>query len=170
MKFLHTLGVLDLSEQVAGLINAYNGLSFLRTAVDIRDGKVDYVVETHGKWVIGCCGYERQGYHLTEIKHLTVSKDWRCRGVGGFLIKNVLNLCESPAAFATVREGNKSSLSLFQSQGFTPALSYSAEGHEVTLLIRVSPKWKKVKIDWKPGSFDDQFPLTSERMPLGLRS
>jgi N-acetylglutamate synthase-like GNAT family acetyltransferase len=170
MKFLHTLGVLDLSEQVASLINAYNGLSFRRTAIDVRDGKVDYVVETHGKWVIGCCGYEKLGHHLTEIKHLTVSKDWRRRGVGGFLIKSVLNLCETPAAFSTVREDNKSSLSLFQSQGFTPALSYSAEGHEVILLTRVSPKWQKVKTDWKLGSFDDQFLLTSEGILPGLKS
>lgn len=169
MRFLHTLGTMDLSEQVASLINTYNGLSFRRTAIDVRDGKIDYVVETHGKWVIGCCGYEKLGYQLTEIKHLAVNKEWRRRGVGGFLIKSVLNLCETPAAFASVREDNKSSLSLFQAQGFTSALSYSTEGHIIVLLTRVSPKWQKVKTDWKPGSFDDQFPLTSEGTPPGSR-
>lgn len=170
MKFLHTLSTTDLSEQVASLINTYNGLSFRRTALDIREGKIDYVVETHGKWVIGCCGYEKLGYQLTEIKHLAVNKDWRRRGVGAFLIKSVLGLCETPAAFATVREDNKSSMSLFQAQGFSPSLTYTAEGHNVVLLTRVSPKWQKTKAGWKPGSFDDHFPLSSEEMPPGSKS
>lgn len=169
MKFLHALNTLDLSEQVASLINTYNGLSFRRTAVDIRDGKVDYVVETHGKWVVGCCGYEKLGYQLTEIKHLAVNTEWRRRGVGGFLVKSILALCDTPAIFATVREDNKSSLSLFQAQGFVASLSYNAEGHSVALLTRVSPKWQKVRADWKPGSYDERFPLMGKGLLLGSR-
>ena len=160
---------MDLAEQVASLINTYNGLSYRRTAIDVRDGKIDYVVETHGKWVIGCCGYEKLGYQLTEIKHLAINQEWRRRGVGGFLIKSVLNLCDTPAVFATVREDNKSSLSLFQAQGFASALTYNAEGHNVILLTRVSPKWQKAKTNWKQGSFDDQFLLTSEGIRPGSK-
>jgi len=168
MKFHHTLGPTDLSEQVASLINTYNNLSYRRTALDVREGKIDYVVETHGKWVVGCCGYEKLGYQLTEIKHLAVNQEWRRRGVGGFLIKSVLKFCDTPAIFATVREDNKSSMSLFRTLGFIPSVTYNAEGHNVLLLTRVSPKWQKA--DWKPGSYDDQFLLTSEAIPPGLRS
>lgn len=162
MKFHHALRPGDIAEQVASLINTYNGLSYHRTTSDVRDGKVDYVVETHGKWVVGCCGLEKLGYQLTEIKHLAVSKEWRRRGVGKFLVKSILDSCDTPAVFATVREDNKPSLSLFQALGFSPALTYNAEGHTVVLLTRVSPKWQKANIDWKSVSFDEQPLITSE--------
>lgn len=149
MHFRTALGHMDIAEQVAGLINTYNDLSHRRTPFDIIDGATDYIVETHGRWVLGCCGVERQGHQLTEIKHLSVNETWRGKGVGKFLVTRAIEMCETPLAYATVRSDNSASLALFRGLGFQEAVSYPTSNHNVTLLVRVGKKWEKSKPDWQ---------------------
>ena len=155
MQFHHGLKPIDLSEQIASLINTYNDLSFRRTAIDVMNGKVDYVVESHGRWVLGCCGIERLNYQITEIKHLAVHADWRRKGVGRFLVKRALEMCETPLTYATIRAGNEASLALFGSLGFRESATYPTDSHQVALLVRVGPKWKEAKPSWTSVSSDE---------------
>ena len=142
----------SIAEQVAELINAHNQLALRRCKADILSGKIDYVVENHGKDVIAACGLEKQSYTLTEMKHLVVSPAWRGKGVGKFIIKRALTICDTPIVYATVREDNVSSLNLLSSMGFQRAGEYPAEGHRVIMLARTTPKWQQSP-DWKLKSY-----------------
>jgi N-acetylglutamate synthase-like GNAT family acetyltransferase len=156
MKFRSCLSPLDIAEQVAGLINSYNGLSYKRTPFDLVDGKVEYVIESHGRWVIGCCGIERHGFAFTEVKHLAVHSEWRKKGVGKFLVKGAIGMCSTPLLYATIRADNPASMGLFLALGFRKSSSYWNESHDVNLLIKENPQWKKPKPDWKSVSLSEK--------------
>lgn len=149
MNFYLGLPHTEIAEQIAGLLNTYNRLAQRRMAPDILQGRIDYVVELHGKLVIGACGLEKQSHSLSEMKHLVVRPDWRGKGVGKYVAQRALNICDSPMVYSTVRADNESSLRLLASLDFQKAGQYPAEGHEVILLVRTSPKWKQQKPDWK---------------------
>lgn len=149
MNFYLGLPHTEIAEQIAGLLNSYNRLAMRRTSPDILQGRIDYVVELHGKMVIGACGLEKQSHSLTEMKHLVVRPDWRGKGVGKYVAQRALSICDTPMVYSTVRADNESSLRLLASLGFQQAGQYPSEGHEVILLVRTTPKWKSKKPDWK---------------------
>ncbi len=135
----------QIAYQVAGLVNRHNNLSRKRSVADVQNGATDYIVETHGRWVLGAVGLDRQSYTFTEIKHLVVRPEWRGKGVARLLLKRALGLVTTKMVYATIREDNKASLKLFESFGFRRSGNYSAVDHRVVLLVRVSPQWKKTK-------------------------
>ncbi len=139
----------QISTQVASLINTHNQLSKRRSASDIQLGSIDYVVETHGTWVLGAIGVDRQGYTFTEVKHLVVRPDWRGRGVAKHLLGRALDMVSTRMVFATIREGNEASLKLFKSRGFAEAGGYPTANHNVLVLVRASSQWKQTKSDSK---------------------
>ena len=147
----------EVAKQIARLINVYNGLSLKRRSVDIIESRINYVVETHGKFVIGAVGIERVSFTFSEIKHLVVRPEWRRKGIGGFVVKRALQLVENPLAYCTIRADNKASIKLFESLGFVRADQYGTKDHDVVLLTRRSPRWEKQcsKATWKSGSFRD---------------
>ncbi len=148
----------EVAKQIARLINIYNGLSLKRRSVDIVEGRTNYVAETHGKLVIGAVGIERVSFTFSEIKHLVVRPEWRCKGVGRFVTKRALQLVENPLAYCTIRADNKASIKLFESLGFIRADQYEAENHDVVLLTRRSPRWEKKcsKATWKSDLLDGE--------------
>lgn len=148
-KFYHSLSNMEIAEQVAGLLNSYNQLSYSRTGYDVLSGRIDYLVESHGKDLIGICGIERLSYQFTEIKHLVTRPEWRRKGVASWLLQRTMNLGATPLLYATVRKDNGASLNLFKNSGFQETAAYPAEEHEVVLLVRKSPKWKETKPSWK---------------------
>lgn len=154
MNFYFGLPHAEIAKQVAGLLNAYSKLALHRTGSDILQGRIDYVAELHGKMVIGACGLEKQSHTLSELKHLVVQPDWRRKGVGKYVARRALHICASPMIYATVRADNDSSLRLLESLNFQRSGQYPAEGHEVILLVRTTPKWKSKKQDWKYISSD----------------
>ena len=148
MNFYFGITHRDIAEQVAELVNFYNQLSLKRTGADVIGGAIDYVVETHGKHVIAACGLEKQSYTLTEMKHLVVREGWRGKGVGKFVAKRALSICDTPLVYSTVREDNIPSLNLLSSIDFQKSGEYPAVGHRVFMLARTTPKWQKSP-DWK---------------------
>lgn len=148
--FYFTLTHEQMSHQIAALINCHNGLSTKRSIADIQTGRTDYIVETHGQWVLGAVGLDRQSYTFTEIKHLVVHPEWRSKGVARHLLKRALGVTNTKMVYATVREDNDASLKLFESFGFSRSGNYSADDHRVILLVRVSPQWEQVKLGSKP--------------------
>jgi len=154
MAFYFSLDHQDIAGQVAALLNSYNKLGTTKSIPDVISGRNNYIVETHGRWVIGAVGLDRQSYTFTEIKHLVVHPNWRGKGVAKHLLKRALDITSTKMAYATVREDNKSSLKLFESLGFRNAGDYAAEDHRVVLLVRVSPQWEQIKYASKSSWLD----------------
>lgn len=140
--FFHPLPDYDIAKQVSSLINIHNGLSLKRRSVDIIESRINYVVETHGKFVIGAAGIEKVSFVFSEIKHLVVRPEWRRKGVGQFVAKRALEQVPTPLAYCTIQVSNKASIKLFENLGFRRAEQYPADGHDVVLLTRTSPTWK----------------------------
>ncbi len=92
---------------------------------------------------------DRQGYTFTEIKHLVVHPEHRGKGIAEYLVSRAITTVGTKMLFVTVREDNVSSLALFNSLGFIRSGGYEAEEHNVALLVRMSPKWEKIKPEWK---------------------
>lgn len=147
--FYFSLDHPTIAYQIASLINEHNRLEAQRSPHDILQGPVNYVVETHGRWVIGTIGMHRQSYTFTEIKHLVVHPDWRGKDLAKFLLQRALTIVDTKMMYATVREDNAASLHLFESLGFTNSGEYDAEGHNVILLVKVNPQWRKTKSNSK---------------------
>ena len=157
--FYRGIDAQDIAHQVAGLLNSYNGLAHKRFAVDVLNSKTNYVVETHGKLVIGAVGLHKLSFHISEVKHLSIRETWRKKGIGRFLLKRAIRLCETPFVYATIREDNLPSIKLFESVGFSRAGEYDGKGHKVLVFIREIEKWKKVsaaKTNWKLASYTEE--------------
>lgn len=150
--FLHSLSEEEIAVQVAALLNTYNGLRGKKSANHVQHSQTQYIIESHGRLVLGAVGIDRVSYTMTEVKHLVVLPEWRKRGVGLFLVKRALSLCNTPHVYATVRESNKGSIGLFQKAGFWEAGKYFSQNHNVLLLVRVSPQWEQMHPSWKFGS------------------
>jgi len=140
--FYFTISHHEVAQQIAGLLNAYNGLSAQRSGYDIMNSRANYVVETHGKFVIGAAAIQKASYQISELKHMVVHPDWRGRGVGHFVGKRALNICETPAVYATARNNNIASLRTLEKLGFRRVEEFLTGGHSLALLVRVAPKWK----------------------------
>ncbi len=158
--FYRGMDAQDIACQLADLLNTYNRLAGKRHAIDILSSETDYVVETHGKLVIGAVGVRRLSFHVSEIKHLSVRKKWRGKGIGRFLLKRALGMCVTPFAYATIREDNLSSIQLFESVGFSRVGEYDGVGHKVLILTSEISKWKptsapEIEIDWKSVSYTE---------------
>jgi N-acetylglutamate synthase-like GNAT family acetyltransferase len=150
--FYRSIDAQDIARQLAGLLNDYNGLARKRHAIDILNSKTDYVVETHGKLVIGAVGIHKLSFHISEIKHLSVRKKWRKKGIGRFLLKKAIELCETPFVYSTIRENNLTSIRLLENLGFSRVGGYNGKGHRVLVFIREIAKWKKgstPETDWR---------------------
>lgn len=132
----------EIAQQIAGLLNDHNGLSARRTAYDIMNSRAHYVVETHGKFVIGAAAIQKTSYQMSELKHMVVRPDWRGRGVGHFVGRRALNICETPVVYATARNSNIASLKTLEKLGFKRVEEFPTGGHSLSLLVRVAPKWK----------------------------
>lgn len=167
--FYFTLTHQQIAYQVAALINCHNGLSQRKSVADVQTGRTDYVVETHGQWVLGAIGLDRQSYTFTEIKHLVVHTEWRGKGVAKLLLKRALAIVSTKMVYATVREDNEASLKLFESFGFRRSGDYSAIDHRVVLLVRVGPQWKQVKSDSKSHWLDAETSVAEIKQLTSLR-
>jgi RimJ/RimL family protein N-acetyltransferase len=144
----------EIHEQIAGLLNTYNNLGTYRTKFHIQSSKTKYVVETHGKFVIGVAGIEKVSYHLSELKHMVVHPDWRGKGLGTFVAKRALQISETPSIYATVRSTNISSIRALEKLDFVQGHEVPAGDHKLTLLTRAAPKWQKTNAS-KSNSSDE---------------
>jgi len=151
--FVHGISNGEIAKQLANLLNTHNKLSNPKRESLLLSSKADYVVETHGKFLIGACGAERVGYTFSEIKHLVVDPQWRGKGVGKFLVERAMCLTDTPLLFASIREDNKHSMALFESLGFEKKNEYTRNSHKVIILTKANKLWKKdMPFYWGSGS------------------
>ena len=156
--FYRSIDAREIALQLAGLLNTYNGLARKRYAVDVLNSQTNYIVETHGKLVIGAVGIRKLSFHISEIKHLSVHEKWRGKNIGRFLLKRAIALVETPFVYATIREDNSPSITLFESVGFSRAGEYVGVGHKVLIFTRENAKWKTdstKEIYWKSVSYTE---------------
>jgi N-acetylglutamate synthase-like GNAT family acetyltransferase len=130
----------EIARQVAGLLNDYNNLAMMRTSQDIINAKTRYVVETHGKFVIGVAGIEKVSYQMSELKHMVVHPDWRGKGLAAFVSKRALLVCETPSVYATVRTTNNSSIRALEKLEFLRVHDVPSGDHTLATFLRVAPK------------------------------
>lgn len=135
-----------ISDQIATLLNEHSNLSTGRSGVDILTSGTSYVVETHGKSVIGVAGIHKVSHELSELKHIVVHPRWRGKGLGAFVAKRALEICKTPSIYATVRTTNEPSLKVLEKLGFLRAHDRIAEDHHLTMLLRASPKCQITKM------------------------
>ncbi len=156
MAFYFALDHQEIAHQVAALLNCCNQLQKKKSTGSILHGRTNYVVEPHGKWVLGTIGVDRLNYTFTEIKHLVVHPDWRGKGLAKRLLRKALVMVDTKLVYATVREDNDASLKLFESFGFQNSGDYPTGDHRVVLLVKVSPEWEKTasasKSHWLEGA------------------
>lgn len=143
----------EIAEQIAGLLNTYSNLQLRRNSHSILNSKTKYVVETHGKFVIGVAGVEKVSYQLSELKHMVVHPDWRGKGLGGFVAKRALNICQTPSVFATVRTSNAASVRALEKIGFLKSHEFFSDGNELSMLVRAASC--QTKKPSKSNSFDE---------------
>lgn len=153
--FVHGISALEISNQIAALINAYNDLGMKRMGCDILNASTDYVVETHGKYVIAACGMGKVSYQLSELKHMVVRPEWRGKGVGLFVAKRALELCNTPLVYATVRADNVPSLKTLEKAGFAVSGEFPGGNGPLAFLTRVSPKWLRSQQTSKSNSLPE---------------
>jgi len=132
----------NIANQIASLINNYNDLHTKRTAYNILNSKTKYVVETHGKFVIGVAGIEKFSYQMSELKHMVVHPDWRGKNIGVFLARRSLEICDTPVVYATVRTSNAPSMRTMDKLGFHRVEDFASGDHHLSVLVRVATKWK----------------------------
>ncbi|MBD3260771.1 MAG: GNAT family N-acetyltransferase [Candidatus Altiarchaeales archaeon] len=133
----------EVASQIAKLINSYNSLSTQRTTQGILSSKTKYVVETHGRFVIGVAGVEKTSYQMSELKHMVVHPSWRGKGVGQFIGRRALDICDTPVIYATVRTSNSPSMKTMEKLGFNRVEEFASGDHNLAVLVRIAPKWNK---------------------------
>lgn len=145
MHLIRTLSEEDLCQQLADLLNKHSNLAKWRSAIDIKKSDVSYVVETHGRFLIGACGVHQQSPSISEVKNLVVLPHWRGKGLGKFLVGTAMQEAQTPLLYATIRKDNLSSLAVFQSLGFKVVEEYPAQDHSVILATKANDRWPKSK-------------------------
>lgn len=120
--FLTTLTSREIAQQIAGLLNANNKLIVYHTSDTILNSNTTYFVEFdhigREQVVIGCIGVDIVSSGIEKIKHMSVSKDFRRRGVARKLLNLVLSNSNAEKILMNIRRDNSPSLNLALSCGF----------------------------------------------------
>lgn len=125
-----------IAAQIACLLNTHNKLTTRYYAERIAESRTKYYPEHYQGLVFGSIGVLRVNFVLSEIKHLVVHPAFRKMGMGARLLKTALRAADTPLLFATIREGNKASLSLFTKAGFSVCHSPAVKGRKINFLLK----------------------------------
>lgn len=80
---------------------------------------------------------------LTEIKHLVVHKSFRRIGMGEALVNLGIQRADTPLLFATIREKNEASITLFQKAGFNIVSTAQMKDHKTHFLLKENEAYLK---------------------------
>lgn len=109
---------MKIAGQVCSLINSYNHLTTSYRPENILCRSKQYLALMLNDIVVGCIRVHNQSYTFTELRHLSVLKPYRGGGLGDLIVKESLRSVTTPMVYATIRNTNTSSLSLFGRLGF----------------------------------------------------
>lgn len=135
-KFLLTTTNRNIAAQIASLVNAGKQLYYTQTETSVINNNVRYVVELCGEQVIGVIGLEQMSSQMTEVKHLCVHPDYRCKGLGLKLLKKGIEYATTEFVYSHVRENNVASIKANIHAGFKPVAKYISRGRYIIIFAR----------------------------------
>lgn len=118
-KFKYVLSDLEISNQIAHLLNTNNRLIKVHSAQTIQANPATYFVELVGLVVVGCIGLLKT-IPMDKIIHLSVHNQYRHLGIAKKLMHTALTNSNHDVVYMSVREDNQACLSLAQQFGFNP--------------------------------------------------
>lgn len=78
----------------------------------------------HADELVGVFALYKTAWHTTEIRGLCVKQELRRKGVGSRLIKEAVELIETPLVAATIVIDNIASKKAFERSGFKPVMEF----------------------------------------------
>ena len=131
-----SLPAVEMSRQVAALINQNNRLYIKHNAASILYSRAQYFVQSVGDKVVGCSAIIQEEPKLTKQFHLCVHPDFRRKGLARKLKQTALDHVQTPYVYVTIRDDNIASLNLNYSFGFVFVKKVWTRGHYVITLGR----------------------------------
>lgn len=108
-----------LAEQVASLINNYNGWYTRFSQKFILFNPARYFLEIENDTVVGCAAYIQENNKFTKIQHVCVLPNKRRKGIAKKLVKLAVENATTDYVYMTIHESNIPSLRMAESLGFT---------------------------------------------------
>ena len=106
------------SDQIASMINKYNGWRHKFHWHDILHNNARYFAVKNESNIVACAGLSNDSPALSKIQHVCVLPQFRGLGIAkGILMHIVTNICSSDV-YMTIREDNISSLYMAGKVGF----------------------------------------------------
>jgi len=115
--FYTTVEEQSIAAQIADLLNASNKLRMKHSESSIMGSYADYFIELEGDRVVGCVAIQQINDYYSLLKHSSVAKSHRRRGIGKKLLIAAIQNCETPYVYARIREDNIASLKMSFSVG-----------------------------------------------------
>lgn len=134
----------SVANQVVNLINCNNKLKKYHTWSSISSNKTKYLIELAGygiiikggsRAVIGCIGLVSIDQNTTLIKHLSIHKSFRKKGIATKLINEAIKDCKTSNIIARIRTDNNNSLRLCEKFGFVYSYHENLNGYSVLTVI-----------------------------------
>ena len=97
-----------------------------------------YYVAVNEGTIKGCIGILFRSWYMSEVRHLCVKPEFRRRGIGSFLVREVLKKVRTSLIATTVRTDNPVSIQLFRNAGFriVETIVNRRTGHEVVMMVK----------------------------------
>jgi ribosomal protein S18 acetylase RimI-like enzyme len=134
-KFRLIINELDISSQIANLLNVHNNLSITHTGPSIAINNIKYIVEQgivdNTLVIVGCVGLLLTTEDTTLIKHLCVHQNKRNMGIATRLMNTALGSITTSFAHMNIRSNNYPSLSLAEKLGFLIITQRQKVGYNV---------------------------------------
>ena len=109
-KFSLTLNAENIAGQIAKLLNDGGQLWAYIHPNLILTNSIRYIIELDRETVIGVVGLEQQSPKVTEMKHLCVHPNYRCRGLGRKLLEKGLKATSTEFVYGAVRSDNATNI------------------------------------------------------------
>jgi ribosomal protein S18 acetylase RimI-like enzyme len=95
--------------------------------------------ENEKKELVGVVGLYKIAWHTTEIRCLCVKKEERQKGIGKFIVSEVLEKVDTPLVVAIVEKNNTPSFKIFENKGFKVVETFFNKdtGHYLQFMLRV---------------------------------
>lgn len=134
-KFRLVINELDISSQIADLLNKHNNLNVTHTGPSIAVSNINYIVEQgivdNKLAVVGCVGLSNTTENTTLIKHLCVQQNMRNMGIATKLLNIAMHSITTEYVHMNIRSDNYPSLSLAEKLGFLIITQRQKVGYNV---------------------------------------
>jgi len=132
-KILLTSTNNEISAQIASLLNLGGQLFFNQTRWSVIGNSTTYIVEMYYDQVVGVIGLDICTPQVTEMKHLCVHPDHRCKGLGLKLLKKGIKCSTTPFVYGAVRSDNDVNIRNNFRIGLKPVAKHRGRGCSIII-------------------------------------